>query len=146
VQQVTLTRLTHTHPSTHTHTHTDFIRIHSWPHTFQPPFTHTQYKKPYRVHMEQFPPNAKLHLQIIGVPQTAQGLSALGTGAPMFKKTIAGSASGLGMNPLVTDADGNVDVRSMGWAWLDCAWGDVWALHVLVLPGRGGGGGGHADA
>lgn len=77
-----------------------------------------QYKKLYRIHLEQFPPNAKLHLQIVGVPERPDGLSALGTGAPLFKRTIAGSASGVGgvLNGLVADAEGNVDVS--GWFWL----------------------------
>jgi hypothetical protein len=52
-----------------------------------------------------------LHLQIVGVPETPGGLSALGTGAPQFKRTIAGSAAGgMALNPLVADAEGRVDV------------------------------------
>lgn len=75
--------------------------------------TPQQYKKPYRIHLEQFPPNANLHLQIVGVPETPDGLSALGTGGAQFKRTIAGSAAGgMALTPLVVDAEGKVDVST----------------------------------
>ncbi len=110
--------VTHVEVGWTAHAHTQSVsQWGGWTRAYIPPPPPTppthQYKQLYRVHIEQFPPHAKLHLQIVGVPETAQGLSALGMGAPLLKRTIAGSVAGLSLNQVVTDAEGRVDVREL---------------------------------
>jgi hypothetical protein len=73
------------------------------------PLDHIEYKKPYLVHVEQFPPNSTVKIEIVGIPNNAADSSTTNIDAKQqasrisYKKLLTGAAS------LKIDGDGGID-------------------------------------
>lgn len=73
------------------------------------PLDHIEYKKAYLVHVEQFPPNSTIKIELVGIPKNAADSSTTNIDANKqasrisYQKILTGAAS------LKTDGEGEVD-------------------------------------